>query len=82
MLGFIGSPGGMEMVVVLIIAVLLFGGRLPEVMKSLGKGIVEFRKGIQGVEDDGPKAPAARPSLPRVAEEEQRPEVPKFQPPA
>ena len=34
------------------IAVLLFGKRLPEVGRSLGKGIVEFKKGLNGVADD------------------------------
>jgi sec-independent protein translocase protein TatA len=32
--------------------VLLFGKRLPEVGRSLGKGLVEFKKGIRGIEDD------------------------------
>ncbi len=44
------QPG--EMMVVLIIAVLLFGKRLPEVGRSLGKGIIEFKKGLRGVDDD------------------------------
>jgi TatA/E family protein of Tat protein translocase len=42
----------MEIIVILVIALLLFGKRLPEVGRSLGKGIVEFKKGIKGVEDD------------------------------
>lgn len=44
--------GPWEMVVLLIVALLLFGKRLPEVGRSLGKGIVEFKKGIKGIEDD------------------------------
>ncbi len=44
--------GPMEMLIVMGIAVLLFGKRLPEVGRSLGKGIVEFRKGLNGVADD------------------------------
>jgi len=32
--------------------VLLFGKRLPEVGRSLGKGIVEFKKGLRGIEDE------------------------------
>lgn len=47
-----GMPGGIEWIVILIVALLIFGKRLPEVMKSLGKGIVEFKKGIKGVEDE------------------------------
>jgi sec-independent protein translocase protein TatA len=34
------------------IGILLFGKRLPEVGRSLGKGIVEFKKGLKGLEDD------------------------------
>ena len=34
------------------IALLLFGNRLPSVMRSLGQGIVEFKKGLQGIEND------------------------------
>ncbi len=44
--------GPMEMIIVMGIAVLLFGKRLPEVGRSLGKGIVEFRKGLNGVGED------------------------------
>ena len=42
----------MELMVVLAIAVLLFGKRLPEVGRSLGRGIVEFKKGLRGVEEE------------------------------
>lgn len=45
-------PGGWEWLIILIVALLIFGRRLPEVMKSLGRGIVEFKKGVKGVEDD------------------------------
>ncbi len=47
-----GMPGGMEWIIILIVALLIFGKRLPEVMKSMGKGIVEFKKGVKGVEDE------------------------------
>lgn len=45
-------PGGWEWFIILIVALLIFGKRLPDVMKSLGKGIVEFKKGVKGVEDE------------------------------
>jgi sec-independent protein translocase protein TatA len=44
--------GVMEMVVIMGIAVLLFGKRLPEVGRSLGKGLIEFKKGLRGIEDE------------------------------
>ncbi len=43
-------PGPLEVVVVIVVLILLFGKRLPEVGKSLGKGFVEFKKGVKGIE--------------------------------
>ncbi len=48
----IGNIGTTEVIVILVIALLLFGRRLPEVGRSLGKGIVEFKKGVKGIEDE------------------------------
>ena len=50
-LAIFSMPGGTEWIVILIIALLIFGPRLPSVMRSMGKGIVEFKKGIRDVED-------------------------------
>ena len=47
-----GMPGGAEWIVIAAIGLLLFGKRLPEVGRSLGKGIVEFKKGLKGVEEE------------------------------
>ncbi len=41
-----------HIILLLVVGVLLFGRRLPEVGRYLGKGIVEFKKGIKGLEDD------------------------------
>jgi len=41
-----------EIIVIALIVFLLFGNRLPSVMRSLGKGITEFKKGVQGIQDD------------------------------
>ena len=46
------NVGWFEMMMLLGIAVLLFGKRLPEVGRSLGKGIVEFKKGLSGAVDE------------------------------
>ena len=51
MLGFIGI-GVPELLIVGFIVLILFGSRLPSVMRSLGQGMVEFKKGVQGIEDD------------------------------
>ena len=53
---FFGAPGPMELLIIGGIALLLFGNRLPSVMRSLGQGIVEFKKGVQGIEEDVDKA--------------------------
>ncbi len=47
-----GMLSPMELLIIAGIALLLFGNRLPSVMRSLGQGVVEFKKGIEGVEDD------------------------------
>ncbi len=45
-------PGLPELLIVAVIVLLLFGKRLPSVMGSLGKSIVEFKKGVSGIEDE------------------------------
>ncbi len=45
------SIGPWELVIIAIVALLIFGRRLPEVGRSLGKGIVEFKKGLRDTED-------------------------------
>jgi sec-independent protein translocase protein TatA len=47
-----GMPGGMEWIVLLVIGLLIFGRRLPEVGRSLGRGIVEFKRGVKGIDDE------------------------------
>jgi sec-independent protein translocase protein TatA len=43
----IGMPAGMEWLVILIVALLLFGSRLPSMMRGLGGSIKEFKKGME-----------------------------------
>jgi len=45
-------PGPIELVVIGGVALLVFGRRLPEVARSLGRSIVEFKRGIRDVKDE------------------------------
>jgi sec-independent protein translocase protein TatA len=60
-------------VIIGVVGILLFGKRLPEVGRSLGKGIIEFKKGLKGLEDEvetgnssaaAPQQPALEPPRP------------------
>ena len=44
-------PGGTEWIIILIVALLIFGSRLPSVMRNLGKSVNEFKKGVNDVVD-------------------------------
>ena len=77
--------GPTEMMIVLVIAVLLFGKRLPEVGRSLGKGLVEFKKGLNDIKSEVDSATYAEPRE-RVAQrysadDHDEPTAPKFEPP-
>ena len=52
-LGIIGGLKGWEIVVILFVVLLMFGGRkIPELMRGLGKGIREFKGGMSGLEEE------------------------------
>ncbi len=65
-LAFLPNIGGWEMIVLAGVCLLFFGNRLPSVMRSLGKSVVEFKKGVSGIEDDIDRAVTAesKPSAP------------------
>ena len=44
--------GPMEIVILVVLGVLLFGKNLPSMGRYIGKSIVEFKKGVKGLEDD------------------------------
>jgi len=69
--------------VILVIGVLLFGSRLPEVGRSLGKGLMEFKKGVAGVEDDDKRPGVTETEAQKsVAVERDDAAAPKFEAPA
>lgn len=67
-LGFLGNLGPLEIGVILLVGILLFGRRLPEVGRGLGKSIVEFKKGLKDVTDEIDDASKEAKSLPKEAE--------------
>lgn len=81
----LGPP---ELVVIAVIGILLFGRKLPEVGRYLGKGIVEFKKGFKGLEDEPGDTYNPGASQPAALPEAQRPpqritaSAPKFDEPS
>ena len=49
---FLQNIGTTELLIVAFVSLLVFGNRLPSVMRSLGKSVTEFKKGVSGIEDD------------------------------
>lgn len=72
-LAFLEGIGGPEMVLILFITLILFGGKgLPEMARGLGRSIREFKKAAQGVEDE----------IKRAMEEPPKKALPPARPPA
>ena len=50
---FLGNMGTGELIVICLIVLLLFGGKkIPELMRGLGKGIRNFKEGVNNIEKD------------------------------
>jgi sec-independent protein translocase protein TatA len=49
---FFQNLGMTELMIVAFVSLLIFGNRLPSVMRSLGKSVTEFKKGVSGIEDE------------------------------
>jgi sec-independent protein translocase protein TatA len=73
--------GTVEMMVIGVIAVLLFGSRLPSVARSMGKSVTEFKKGIRGIEEEMDVSSNGRRVSSSYAEDREETTVPKFEPP-
>lgn len=48
---FMGMPGGTEWLIILLVALLLFGRRLPEIARNMGKSMTEFKKGLREAQE-------------------------------
>jgi sec-independent protein translocase protein TatA len=57
----ISWPGPFEMMLLAGLGLLIFGKRLPEVGKNIGRGIVEFKKGLKEAEQEITSEPATSP---------------------
>ncbi|MCS7204484.1 MAG: twin-arginine translocase TatA/TatE family subunit [Leptospiraceae bacterium] len=67
---FIGSIGGTELIIILIIVLLIFGGRkIPQLARDIGLGIKEFRKSISSTEEPN--------NSPQQLTYEEEPQTPK-----
>jgi sec-independent protein translocase protein TatA len=54
---FLSLPGGSEWILIVLVIVLLFGGKkIPELMKGLGEGIKEFKKAKDGDHQESAKS--------------------------
>lgn len=50
---FLGNLRGMQLIIVLIVVLLLFGGKkIPELMRGLGKGINSFKQGLNEAREE------------------------------
>ncbi|MCG6155828.1 Sec-independent protein translocase subunit TatA/TatB [Rubinisphaera margarita] len=80
------TPGWTEMIILGMIALLLFGKRLPEVARSLGQGFVEFKRGMRTIETDmrsavysDPQPTAPKSTSSSRVDEDLKPTAEKFQ---
>ena len=50
---FLGSLGSQEIIIIALVILLLFGGKkIPELMRGLGKGVSQFKKGMNEIEQE------------------------------
>ena len=50
---FLGNLGTTEIIIIALVILLLFGGKkIPELMRGLGKGVSQFKKGMKDIEEE------------------------------
>lgn len=82
----VGPP---ELIIIGVVAVLLFGKRLPEVARSVGASYNEFRRGLQDIQsemtqaiDSEPSSNASKKQYSYLEDDYDEPTAPKFTPPS
>ena len=61
-MNLLGIIGGQEILIILVIVLVLFGGRkIPELMRGLGKGVKEYKNAVNGMEDEVRQATQEKP---------------------
>lgn len=70
-----------EMLVFGVVAVLLFGNRLPEVARSLGRSLTEFKQGMNGLQNEWNQAVHSEPQETLTQEDREAPTGDPFAPP-
>ena len=55
-LALMGLPAGSEWILIALVALLIFGRRLPEIARNVGKSLSEFKKGVKESQDEVHKA--------------------------
>ncbi len=61
-MNLLGIIGGQEILIILVIVLVLFGGRkIPELMRGLGKGVKEYKNAVNGMEDEVRQATEEKP---------------------
>lgn len=84
LLAFLPNLSPMELMIIGVVAVLLFGSKLPSVARSLGKSMSEFKRGMRDLQDEFHQAADPNPApVRRYHEIDDREEAtaPKFEPP-
>ena len=75
-LALIGPIGHWELLIIGGIMLLLFGRRLPEVGRSIGQGIVQFKKGLRDIEDEVERGGSAKSPYDKTPYDRQAPAIP------